>query len=390
MGFREQYERAKPALLNDPDICPENRNLFREFFIYEEHKLKRQNGLAELDTPCCKTLYAYTLRFRTVNAWFGNKPWRDLTTEDIRRVYDGLEDGTIRTRAGQQHQDRNSFYNKVFKSKPFRLAGKDGLAREVIEYVVRPDRVVRFVTDDAFRQLVSVVANPHHLLLLWLAWDIGENVDSLLKLTPEDFVVQANRHTNESEYCVHLRPEILKRSRRSRSELTLYSDTARYTSIVLSRSAAGTPVFPFEYRQALKILTNAARRSGATSMPNDDPIRWKDLRSGMACHLLRHGWTRDEVNARLGHTPSSKVLDAYINFLALDRDAPKRRLHETREQSLIEERDRATQAADLARRRLEQESSQNQLMRDELKRTRDDIEQLKTALERLIQARDKT
>lgn len=65
-------------------------------------------------------------------------------------------------------------------------------------------------------------------------------------------------------------------------------------------------------------------------MPLNQPARWKDFRSGMACRLLKSGWTRDEVRARLGHTPNSTALNAYINFLALDRSEPKRRMQERR------------------------------------------------------------
>jgi len=48
----------------------------------------------------------------------------------------------------------------------------------------------------------------------------------------------------------------------------------------------------------------------------------------MACDLLSKGWSRDEVNARLGHAPSSREIDRYINYFALDRARPKQKLHE--------------------------------------------------------------
>jgi hypothetical protein len=137
---------------------------------------------------------------------------------------------------------------------------------------------------------------------------------------------QANAHTGEPEHLVHLPATKLKRSRQARGEVTLYSETAHYAKLVLDRLRPGEPLFPFGYRQALELFTSAVRKSKATSMPFKEPVRWKDLRSGMACHLLRHGLTREQVNARLGHTPSSDTLDAYINFLALDRTGPKRRL----------------------------------------------------------------
>ena len=49
----------------------------------------------------------------------------------------------------------------------------------------------------------------------------------------------------------------------------------------------------------------------------------------MACHLLKIGWTRDEINARLGHKPSSPEIDKYITFLAIDRRRAKVKHEET-------------------------------------------------------------
>lgn len=49
----------------------------------------------------------------------------------------------------------------------------------------------------------------------------------------------------------------------------------------------------------------------------------------MACDLLKKGWSRDEVNARLGHKPSSRIIDCYINYLCLDRGKPKAKVHQS-------------------------------------------------------------
>ena len=40
-------------------------------------------------------------------------------------------------------------------------------------------------------------------------------------------------------------------------------------------------------------------------------------------------WNRDELNARLGHKPSSRIIDRYINYLALDRKKPKKKVYES-------------------------------------------------------------
>lgn len=344
MSWQSRYEAGKSNLLVDQSICAENRQLFAEFFAFEEYKLKRQNGLPILDTGCYNTLYGYVFRFRNVNDWFGNKPWKDLTKDEIKNIYDGLEDGRILNRSGKPYKDRQSYYNKVFKSKPFRLAGKSEFAKDVIEFSTSDPRTVRYLTEEGLRLLASVLTKPRHLFLFWLAWDIGENIGTLLQLTKRDIIPQLSRHANEREYLVNLPRSKLKRSRQARSEPTLYSETVRYGDMVLPSLGPDDPLFTFGHRAATKILDAAAKKTRATTMPYNDKVRWKDFRSGMACHLLRNGWSRDEVNARLGHTPHSDALDAYINFLALDRDKPKQRLLESNADALRVEVARLQQA----------------------------------------------
>ncbi|OHB49714.1 MAG: hypothetical protein A2Y10_06030 [Planctomycetes bacterium GWF2_41_51] len=359
MEFKEQYEKAKKHLLADELICKANRDLLKEFFVFEEWKLKRQNGLATLDNSCYKTLSGYVYKLKKVNDWFKNKPWKDLTKEDIQKVYDDLEDGIIKNQRGQKYGDTAGYYSKIFRGKPFKLAGKSEIAENVLEYhTSMSNKEVRFVTEEEFRKLVSVVSNPAHLALLWLQWDIGENINTLLALTKNNIIKQKNPHTNENEYIVNLPKAKIKRSRITRSEPTLYPETVRYLDMVLNGLKDNDKIFTFEHRQALKVIQNACRKSGAKCMPIGDAIRWKDLRSGMACHLLKSGWTRDEVNARLGHTPSSKSLNAYINYLAIDRHAPKKRLLTSNLQEVQNELEEARRREKLQAERIERQQEE--------------------------------
>ena len=59
MTFKNNYINAKAMLLNDTSVAEYNRNLFSEFFEWEERKLKRINELSELDESSYKTLYGY-------------------------------------------------------------------------------------------------------------------------------------------------------------------------------------------------------------------------------------------------------------------------------------------------------------------------------------------
>ena len=365
----------------EPSICRENRLLFKKFFEYEEYKLKRQNGLSELDEPSYNTLYCYINRLTNVNRWFDNKPWKNLTKADILKVYNDLEDGKIRNRKGVPFLNRRSYYNKVLKSKPFKLAGKAELAKEVIEFCSKEkEREVRYVTEETFRKMVSVLSKPAHLALFWLAWDIGENIGALLKLSKRDFRRNQNPNSGEAEYLVHLPKEKIKRSRIARSEPTLYPETVQCLDMILEGLKGDDIVFCFGYRQALKVMHSVQKRTGAKSMPNNDPVRWKDLRSGMACHLLRAGWTRDEVNARLGHKPSSSTLDAYINYLAIDRWRPKEKLHASSLQEIQNDLGEAKRRENLMGERLRRQSEDNLALRSALDQIRQEMRRFKETL----------
>lgn len=339
MIFKRRYERTRDRLLRDRSINAYNRKLFRDFFAWEEEKLKRQNGLSALDEPCYKTLFGYINRLRNVNQWFGNKAWNKLTEREIRQVYNDLEDGKIKNKAGKRFQDRRGYYNKVFKAKPFKLAGLHESVDRALEFFTdNTKKDVRFIDEDGFRRMNGFLHKPQHYALFWLAWDIGENITSLLRLKVKHLRRQTNKDTGQAEYSVYLAPDSLKRSRKSRTEITLHTETVDYLDALLKygkeieyRDEKGrigrkaVPfveedlLFSFRYRQALQILDSVVKRSGVKCRPNGEKPSWKDLRSGMACYLFGHGWHVEDINLRLGHSPQSKWLNAYINYLAVNR-----------------------------------------------------------------------
>jgi len=79
----------------------------------------------------------------------------------------------------------------------------------------------------------------------------------------------------------------------------------------------------------------------------------------MACDLLSKGWTTNEVNRRLGHKPSSREIDKYVNWLALDNRQPKRKFHEHQVSLLTQQIDELTNRENLSQQR--QNSLQQQM-----------------------------
>lgn len=323
---KEKYERRKKELLKDKSICKENKELFEKFFEWEEKKLKRMYGVGELDEGSYKTLDYYITKFRNVNNWFKNKAWVNLTKADIEKVYEDLEEGKIKNVRGERYGDLKSYYSKVFRSKPFEMAGKTALVKEVIEFPTRRNNEdVRFIEEATFRKLVSVMIRPDQKLLAWLHFDIGENINTLLNLSKKDFFKQQNPDSKDPEYMVNLPRKNIKRTRVTRSEITNYTETVELLDIVLKDKKDFDKVFNFEYRMASKFLARAVKITGVKCIPNGEPVTWKDLRSSMACDLLKKEWTTDQVNARLGHKPSSREIDKYVNFLAINRHQPKQK-----------------------------------------------------------------
>lgn len=356
MGAEDRYEKAKHILLNDQSICEENRELFKDFFSWEERKLKRINDLAVIDDSSYKTLYDYINRFRNVNRWFKNKPWKNLSVSEISKVYEDLEDGKITNNSGKRFVDRRSYYNKVFKAKPFKLAGKHDEVTKALEFFTdKKKKEVRFVNKENFMKMISVLSNPTHLLLFWLSWDIGENINSILKLTKRNFRKQINRDTRDPEYIVHLPQNKLKRSRQTRSEPTLYQETVKYLDMVLKDLSDDDLIFSFGYRQAMKIFDGAVKKSKATCEPNDEKPSWKDLRSGMACHLFSNGWHSDDINLRLGHSVSSRELDVYLNYIAQNRKRAKKVLYNNTLEDVKNELEEAKQREKLYSGRIERQ-----------------------------------
>lgn len=331
----KQYQNRLKILLSNPNICKENKDLFKKFFQEQEYKLKRINSLSALDKGTIQTLLGYINNFQNVNKWFNNKPWKSLTRSDIKRVYDDLEDGKIKNSLGRPFQDKISYYNKVFKSRPFQMVGKDSIAKEVIRYSNGNNTSqVKFFRFETFEKLLSVTTKLEYKTLMWLSWDVGENINSLLQLRKKDFTLRYDKERDTREYHVNLYQNILKRSRLARGELTLYPETVRLLDMVLKDKQEEDLVFPLDYGAVRMFLNRTVKKIKAVCEPTGSPITWKDFRSSMATHLLMNNWTRDEVNARLGHKPSSDVIDRYINYLALDRDKPKERMHNNSMQEL--------------------------------------------------------
>jgi len=367
MSFEATYKRGRERLFSDKNICDENKKLFKKFFEYEEYKLKRTNGIVKIDERSYKTLSDYVFRFKNVNRWFKNKPWKKLTKKDIKKFYDDFEDGKFKGNHKKVVTDRKSYYNKILRSKPFALAGKTEIVKEVMEFTSLQEKdEVRFIEEETFRKIVDVAITPSHKAMLWLCFDIGENISSVLELKKKDCVRGIDPETKVAEYMINLRSEIIKRSRTARTEITNYKETVQFLDLILGGRDGEDLLFSFGHRQASKILDRAVSITGAKCIPEGQKVTLKDLRSSMACDLIDKDWTTDEINARLGHKPSSRVIDKYVNYKAIGKKKPKRKMYENQIAKISIE--------------LEEARGRESLHQRRIKKMMEDIDELKNGM----------
>lgn len=337
MDFKESYQRTLKDLLENPAYCEKNRKLWASIFSRWERKLKRMNGLSDLDIRNYKTLCGAVSKFKNVNEWFKGVAWEDITEEQFKQVFNDLEDGKIKRHNGKPFEDRIGYYNKIFRSLPFEMAGKRDIAIKIMEeefFTPKIDKKVHFITEEEFKKIIDFVIQPRHKLLLWLLWDIGENVGGVLELTKNDCTRRVNLENRSIEYAINLRKDILKRSRTPRTIVSNYQETADLLDLHLSDLQQESKLFDFSIKMAEKVLRRAVRKAKVLCKPDNKHVTLKDLRSSMASHLLRNGWSIDEIKQRMGHKPSSRVLDVYVSYFAIESHKPKEKLNQNKMQEL--------------------------------------------------------
>lgn len=340
MTLQTQYETAKHNLLNDKSINKQNRDLFENFFKFQEVKLKRLNKLSSLDDGTFRTLISYCYRFRVVNGWFDNKVFSKITRNEFEKVFNDLCDGKIKNSKGEPIRDVHSYVFKIFKSKLFKMAGLSQIVEESTEfYSSHNEPECNFIEDKDVFMIIDTFSDIKMKLLITLGYDIGENISALLHLKKRDCRRQYNEVLKEHEYLIHLKKETLKRARQERTEPTRLNKTTELLDFVLKDLNDDDYIFEREmnmirakgdYQKNVPLSLRAVEikfdriveRLGIKTIPRGLKPKLKDIRSSMACDCLKKSWSTDEINSRLGHSITSKVLKPYVTFLALDKKKP--------------------------------------------------------------------
>ena len=187
---------------------------------------------------------------------------------------------------------------------------------------MKKDPPVKYISVEDWEKLHVMATEPLHKALLWMAWDIGENVKSLLCLKKRDCKRKIGKEDNEPYYDIHLYKEILKKNRVARTERTMFPETALFLNMILENKKDDDLVFGIVYMQATNIYKKIMKQTGIKCTPGKEKSTLKDLRSGCAMRLLDAGWTIEQINMRLGHHPTSRELERYVTYSTSSRSKP--------------------------------------------------------------------
>jgi len=98
----------------------------------------------------------------------------------------------------------------------------------------------------------------------------------------------------------------------------------------------------------------------------------------MTCDLGKKGWVRDELNARLGHKPSSVEIDKYLNFIAYDRHKPKQKFDTNKFEKLQGDVEQKANELKLAQERI-------RMQKEESDKQQAELNALKKAVSKLLE-----
>jgi len=127
-------------------------------------------------------------------------------------------------------------------------------------------------------------------------------------------------------------------------------------------------------RQALKLFDSVVKKTNTKCVPTGNKPSWIHLRKGMACALHKKGWSVEDINLRLGHSPASRWFDSYVNYLAVNRKKIIKKHYSNNLEDIKGELYRSKQREKLLSKRLDIQ--------------KEEIGSLKEKMERLLNGKD--
>jgi site-specific recombinase XerD len=309
-----RYEKAKIDLEKDMSIV--NRKLISKLLANKEEELSAVSG-HENNIRYCKTLLKYINMFKQVDKWF-NKDFHDITENDLKELWEKLEKGLICSRNGKPYSanTKRDYYVKIFKSDFFEQIGKKQIAEAIFKRKMKKRVPIRYFYIEDLKKMLRYITKDERKLLLWLLFDTGMRIGTLLNMKHGDFEKKHDDMTNMDYYIYHIRSDYTK----SQSDLTdmIISDEANsLLDELLDKSFPEKYLFDISHSGALNTIKRASLKANVKVKPIDETPNIHDFRRSMCLWLGEKGYQADYVKRRLNHKPSSTMVDQYFEYAGI-------------------------------------------------------------------------
>ena len=152
-----------------------------------------------------------------------------------------------------------------------------------------------------------------------LSFDLCLRIGETMNLMKSDFEKRYNENTKQHYYKIRIRKDITK-SKKERRISTLMKESTNLLDRYLKSLKKDEILFPDSYENYRKMIQRISVKNEVKCQPDNNPVTPHVLRKSGATYWLRRGFSIDQIKARLGHKPSSRVIDAYVSYLGLDEE----------------------------------------------------------------------
>lgn len=333
-----KYQKNKKELYSSEH---KNMKFVKEFIDWKEKRLLAKKGRDEnARLRIYKTLNKYINLLSNVATWF-DKPLNQLTKKDMQDFYDDFEEGKILSHKGKPFaaKTRRDYYNKVFKSDFFKHLGLIDIAREVFILEKDEDEEVRYFEYEDLIKMIEKTEDYRKKGLLFFLFDTGMRIGEVLNLKVGDveFVIENEDRELKGEefFRVHMKAEYSK-SKKARTVTNWLDETVGYMKYIVRNRDRNEFLFDWSVSNVRKIIRKLSKLAKVKTTPASLPINIHDFRRSCASYFVRQRRTIDAIKARLGHKPSSNVIDKYVSYHGLDQKEDRIELKKARINKKIE------------------------------------------------------
>ncbi len=317
-----KYQTSRESINTDVRILESNKKIILAWLERKEEDLKTRKGQDfTASIRWAKTMNKYVVLLKNFGHWI-QKPFQEITQEDLQQLYKDLETGKIKSKKGVpfSKSTRQDYYNKLFKGDFFDFINKIEIAKKVFRMEKDPDEHVKFFLKSDLDKMLKFTTKTRNKFFLTLLFDTGVRVGTALNLRKKDIEKRFNQETKEYFYLIHIRKEYTK-SRREENIGTWLPETTELLDQYLEEVAKDDDLlFNFSYQNARKLVTRVSIKGGIITKPDNESITLHDFRRSSATYWLTKKVSIDSIKKRLGHRPSSTVIDKYVSYLGINEE----------------------------------------------------------------------